>query len=77
MTARTEISPLARACATAEYADQPVLNVSADSLRTCERLVHELPAMIMSVNGHGHVTGANPQQECLGIGAGHVEFRKH
>ncbi|MCP5083142.1 MAG: PAS domain S-box protein [Alphaproteobacteria bacterium] len=59
MTARTEISPLAQACASAEQTGQSASNVSADNLRTCEQLVHELPAMILSVNGHGLVTGAN------------------
>ena len=59
MTARTEISPLAQACVSATHAGPAALDVSTDELHHCERLVHELPAMIMSVNGQGFVTGAN------------------
>ena len=59
MTARTEISPLVQACVSTAQSDTSAKNVSPDALHHCERLVHELPAMIMSVNGHGYITGAN------------------
>ncbi|MEM8687717.1 MAG: PAS domain S-box protein [Pseudomonadota bacterium] len=59
MTARTEISPLVRACVSTAQPEPSASTVSTDALHHCERLVHELPAMIMSVNGHGYITGAN------------------
>ena len=59
MTARTEISPLVHACVSTAQAEPAAQGISPDALHHCERLVHELPAMVMSVNGKGYITGAN------------------
>lgn len=61
MTARTEISPLAEACLNERQPTEPATNVSPDEHQACEHLVHELPAMIMSIDERGRVTGANRQ----------------
>ncbi len=59
MTARTEVSPLAQACVGETQAGPAAAEISSGELSHCERLVHELPAKIMSINGQGFVTGAN------------------
>lgn len=70
MTARTEVTPLVQACVGETQAGPAAVEIAPDELSHCERLVHELPAKIMSLNGKGFVTGANRRSlEFWGYGA--------
>ncbi len=59
MTARTEISPLAQACMSTKQSGQSASNVTLDEQLNCEHLIHELPAMVVSIDGQGTISGAN------------------